>query len=226
MSQPHPIPFTVIPTLSTLREGFPGIRGLLFDMDGTLFDTERFHTRAFMEMGKDHRITPPHPLPMVHEMLVGKADHLIYEVIKEWPGFPRHWSAQNFVETKTNKLLDLISSVSPDAYFPAELRSLLHEARQDGIYLAVVTSSEKVITEKLLDIAGITSLFQLVLTRDDCPHHKPDPWPYRKALEVAGLHPHEAIIFEDSQVGITAARASGAHVVKVEWHPEFDINKV
>ena len=195
-------------------------------MDGTLFDTERFHTQAFLKIGKDHQVIPPGSLASVHQLLVGKADHLVFEVVKSWQGFPQHWSAQDFVDIKTRNLLELLKEIPSRDFFHHELENLLKEAKADRHFLALVTSSEKIITSQLLALTGLDKIFDLVLTRDDCEKHKPDPWPYLKALKVSGFSPAETIIFEDSQVGIAAAIAAGTNVVQVGWHPEFDINKV
>lgn len=195
-------------------------------MDGTLFDTERFHTQAFLKIGQDFKITPPGSLTEVHQLLVGKADHLVFEVVRNWRGFPKEWSARDFVNIKTSNLLALLKGIPAEQFFPDQLRSLLSEAKLEGFFLALVTSSEKVITQEMLKISGLDQTFNLVLTRDDCPEHKPHPWPYLKALEISGIAATQTVIFEDSQVGLSAALASGAQVVKVEWHPEFEISKV
>jgi HAD superfamily hydrolase (TIGR01509 family) len=84
--------------------------------------------------------------------------------------------------------------------------------------MALVTSSEKVVTDELLKISGLDHFFHLILTRDDCPKHKPDPWPYLKAVELSKLQQHQIIIFEDSTVGLEAAISSAHHVIKVEWY--------
>jgi HAD superfamily hydrolase (TIGR01509 family) len=215
-----------VPRLEDLRKRFPSLKALIFDMDGTLFDTESFHTRAFLRIGEEFQIRPPLPLKEIHSLLVGKADHLVYEVVKSWVGFPSEWTADEFVRIKSNHLLESLKSVSPDHYFPQELAALLNDARSDGINLALVTSSEKIITQELLKLAKISEVFDLILTRDDCPHHKPHPWPYLSALKSLGLESLEAVIFEDSAVGLEAACAAGANVIKVDWHPNFDINKV
>lgn len=217
---------TKIPRLLDLQENFPRLRALLFDMDGTLFDTESFHTRAFLRIGKEYDIRPPLPLKEIHSLLVGKADHLVYEVVKTWENFPSDWSADVFVQKKTNHLLDSLKSLSPEHYFSRDLALLLQEARKSRLKLALVTSSERIITQELLNHTNLLSSFDLILTRDDCPHHKPHPWPYLKALSELAVSAEESVIFEDSGVGLEAAKASGAHVVKVEWHPSFDINKV
>lgn len=226
MNSRSAIPFKQIPTLGALKKQFPGLKALFFDMDGTLFDTERFHTKAFIKLGTDHKIVPPHSMEKIHQMLVGKADHLVFEVVKHWTNFPAHWSAQDFVNNKTQNLLTLLQEVPAEDFFPSALRELLLKAQQENMYVALVTSSEKVITHRLLKMAGVENLFQLLVTRDDSPKHKPDPWPYLHALKHSQTAADETLIFEDSEVGLSAAKASGCHVVKVEWHGEFDINKV
>jgi HAD superfamily hydrolase (TIGR01509 family) len=85
-------------------------------------------------------------------------------------------------------------------------------------HIALITSSERKITEELLRLVGLNDFFNFVLTRDDSLKLKPDPWPYLKALELSGLSQDEVIIFEDSDVGLEAALQSGCHVAKVEWY--------
>ena len=207
-----------IPHLSDLTAGFPGIRGLFFDMDGTLFNTEPHHAKAFIEIGIEYQIRPPFSEDVIHELLVGKADHLVYEIVKSWQGFPAHWSVDEFVKSKNNYLLKILENSEPESFFPNSLLTLLEDAKRADFFLALVTSSEKVITERLLEIAKIQNIFDIKLTRDDCPKHKPDPWPYLEAKKLSGLDSHQILIFEDSHVGLAAATASGSHVIKVEWH--------
>jgi HAD superfamily hydrolase (TIGR01509 family) len=218
MTNSHPLSFKEIPTLTDILAGFPGVSALFFDMDGTLFNTEPHHAKAFIQMGKDHQIRPPFSIEVVHELLVGKADHLVYEIVKSLEGFPGNWNSYEFVNQKNRYLLNILKSSHPEAFFPEKMQKLLLEAKKEKIYLALVTSSEKVITNRLLELAGLQNFFDLELTRDDCPHHKPDPWPYFRAKEISGRESHEILIFEDSHVGLTAASASGSHVIKAEWH--------
>lgn len=226
MNSREAIPFQQIPSLDALKMQFPGLKALFFDMDGTLFDTERFHTKAFIKLGTDHKIVPPHSMDKIHQMLVGKADHLVFEVVRHWPNFPSHWSAQDFVDIKTQNLLNLLQEVPAEAFFPPALRVLLEHAKKENLYVALVTSSEKIITHRLLKMAKVEDLFELLVTRDDSPQHKPDPWPYLHALKHSNTSPYQTIIFEDSEVGLTAAKASGCHVIKVEWHGDFSIEQM
>ena len=210
-------PFKTIPDLPLLLAGFPGIRGIFFDMDGTLFNTEAYHTEALIKIGLEQKIRPPYAPEKVHELMMGKADYLVYEIVKSWEGFPTHWGAEEFNNEKNKNLLQILSKTNAAEYFPLDTLSLLKEIKDQKIFVGLVTSSEKVITQKLLSFAGIENFFDLVLTRDDCPEHKPKPWPYLKAIELSQFLPQETLIFEDSNVGLASATASGAHVIKVEW---------
>jgi beta-phosphoglucomutase len=214
----HPMSFKQVPKLPVLMQEFPGLKTMLFDMDGTLFDTERYHAEALMKLGEDHQIKPPVSPDEIHALMIGKADYLLFELIKGWPGFPPHWSVEDFVDDKNRRLLDILRRTHRDAFMNPDIFELLRESRESGFFMGLVTSSEKLVTKELLKISGLDNFFDLELTRDDCPIHKPDPWPYLEALKVSKSEPVEALIFEDSQVGLTAAVASGSHVIKVEWY--------
>jgi HAD superfamily hydrolase (TIGR01509 family) len=213
-----PIPFKKVPTLSELKAGFPSLKALFFDMDGTLFNTESIHAEAMFLIAKKYKIRPPFSPEAVHELMMGKADHLVFEIIKDWEGVPREWTAEDFIAQKNANVIELLRNVEQSTYFAKEVSELLNEARKAGLFIALVTSSEKVVTEELLKIAKLDTFFDYVLTRDDTPHVKPDPWPYLKARSVSGFEIFETLIFEDSNVGLEAATTSGAHVIKVEWY--------
>lgn len=213
-----PIPMKTVPTLNTLKSGFPSLKALFFDMDGTLFNTETYHAEAMFVMGHKYNIRPPHSPETVHDLMMGKADHLVFEIIKNWEGVPKHWTAQDFIDEKNINVIEILKKTNPEDYFLKEMLALLNEAKKEQMFLALITSSEKVVTEALLKIAGVRDYFDYILTRDDSPKVKPDPWPYNKALEVSGFEKSEVIIFEDSVVGLEAATSSGSHVIKVEWY--------
>lgn len=218
MTQTHPIPMKVVPHLNHLKGGFPGVDTLLFDMDGTLFDTEIYHTQALQKIGQDQKILPPLGPAELHQLLMGKADHLVYDIVKDWQGFPEHWDVHTFVNEKNRHLLSILKSVHGDAFFSPSIRKLLETAKAEGFKLGLVTSSEKLITQELLRLVKLEQFFHFVLTRDDSDQVKPDPWPYLKAMEILKSSHETTLIFEDSNVGIMAAQRSLAHVIKAEWY--------
>jgi HAD superfamily hydrolase (TIGR01509 family) len=209
---------SVVPELTGLKNQFPGLKTILFDMDGTLFNTEKYHTQALQHIGFEQRITPPVDEKELHRMMMGKADHLLYDIIKEWVGFPSSWNVETFVAEKNRKLLDILKSINADAYFSLHLREFLRESSAEGIQLGLVTSSEKVVTLELLKMAKSEHFFSFILTRDDSLKVKPDPWPYLKAMEHFQSTPESTLIFEDSVVGLEAAKGTGAYMVKAEWY--------
>ena len=213
-----PIPFKKVPTLHELKSGFPSVNALFFDMDGTLFNTESIHADAMLMIAAKYQIRPPYSAETVHALMMGKADYLVFEIIKDWEGVPRHWTAKDFIDEKNINVIELLKKTQIESYFSSDVQKLLTEARAHGLYMALVTSSEKLVTEELLKITGLSTFFNLILTRDDCLSHKPDPWPYLKAQELSNRAHHEVLIFEDSHVGLEAATSSGSHVIKVEWY--------
>ncbi len=123
-----------------------------------------------------------------------------------------------FVNEKNRHLLDILKSVHGDTFFSPAIRLLLDSAKAEGFKLGLVTSSEKLITQELLRLVELENFFHFVLTRDDSEEVKPEPWPYLKAMEILKSSHENTLIFEDSNVGITAAQRSLAHVIKAEWY--------
>lgn len=213
-----PIPFRTVPSLEVLKSAYPSVKAFFFDMDGTLFDTESIHADALLKMAAKYHIRPPFGPETVYELIVGKADHLVFDIIKYWEGVPAEWTARDFIDEKNEYVLHLLKAGELNDYFSKAVQNLLQEAKAQDLTLHLVTSSERVVTEKLLKITGLENFFDLVLTRDDCPRHKPDPCPYLMAIKEAGLSPQEILIFEDSHVGLEAASLTSAHVIKAQWY--------
>jgi len=207
-----------VPALNELQKEYPTIKTVLFDMDGTLFNTEKYHAEALFKMAKELKLSPPHSPGEVYEMMVGKADHLIFDIIRDWTGFPSDWTAEQFIKIKNQKILEMLQSLSAEAYFHRDLGTLLNQIKNANIQLGLVTSSERIITQELLKLAQIEEYFHFVLTRDDSLKVKPDPWPYIHTMTYFNSSPSETIIFEDSKVGLEAAIASGAYSIKAEWY--------
>lgn len=207
-----------VPDLALLKAGFPGLKTLLFDMDGTLFDTEKYHTLALQSIGHEQNIIPPLGPKELHELMMGKADHLLFDIIKDWNGFPGHWDVHAFVKEKNRHLLQILSQVDGKNYLSPMIEFLLTEAKSEGIQIGLVTSSEKIITNELLKLSRLDKTFDYILTRDDTLHVKPNPWPYLKAMDSLGAAREFTLIFEDSQVGLEAARGSGAHFIEARWY--------
>lgn len=186
-------------------------------MDGTLFNSEIFHTKALVEIGHKFKVIPPFGPEEVHMMLMGKADHLIYDIVKEWEGFPQSLTLEEFIKLKNDSLEVQLSNSKADEFFPRELFNLLEEIKNSEFRIALVTSSERVVVESMLSITKIDHIFEHTLTRDETKYVKPNPWPYQNMLKTLGINAEEALVFEDSNVGMSSALAAHCLVAKVEW---------
>lgn len=177
---------------------------LLFDLDGTLVDTEvvalTSGATAFAEFG--HPVTTA----FLHG-LIGKdqgtarqiiaADHPTLDLI----ALDRRW--QSLFRQATSRSLPL----KPGA------EALLQLVRH--LPLALVTSSGRAEAHRKLGVAGLALLFQEVVTVDDVTRAKPAPDPYLLAAERLGLAPSRCLVFEDSEIGAEAAHRAGCIVVQV-----------
>ncbi len=203
------------PTLNDLKNLGP-IQLICFDMDGTLFNTEFIHAQALLDIGKALKIKLDLPIEEIEKRFHGKADIQVYKELEKMGQKPSI-SEEEFIALKNQLMMPLIEKTPTKQYFSDGLLVFLNECQKNQIKLAVVTSSERSIMEKLLDCSQISNLFHFTMTRNEALKIKPDPWPYVETMKHFNLQPSQTLIFEDSNVGIESARASGAHYCLVKW---------
>ncbi len=176
---------------------------LLFDLDGTLIDTESIA----LETGLAAFAAHGHPVSRSFlEGLVGKDEPTSESLIRAaYPGIDltainaAHRTA--FVERVERGL-----PLKPGA---AELLAAAN------LPCAIVTSSRRAGAHRKLAIAGIAQAFAHVVTLDDVQAPKPAPAPYLLAATLFGFAPGRCLVFEDSETGAEAAHRAGCVVVQV-----------
>lgn len=185
------------------------IRGLLFDFDGLLVDTETPSRLAYEDLYREHG----HELPLdkwatlvgtigaefdpdAHlEQLVGRP--LDREQLTTWR------------RAREDELVDLED-------FRPGIEDYLAEAHRRGLSTAIVSSSTREwIARHLARLDRANGWDAIVAADGDVERAKPQPTLYLEALDALGLQPSEAIAFEDSLNGIRAAQAAGVIVVAV-----------
>jgi len=194
----------------------PHLRALIFDVDGTLADTEEFHRQAFNEafcdFGLDWEWTP----------------ELYTELLAISGGRERiaHYAARTGLHHDRSTLLEFVADVhraKADHYrrmlraghvtLRTGVRRLLTEAREQKIHLAIATSSAYVNVKTLLELnlgGDWQTWFSVVATSDVVEEKKPSPAVYRYVLDKLGLPPNACIAFEDTVNGLKAA--TSAHI--------------
>src|SRR5918999_3597545 len=93
--------------------------------------------------------------------------------------------------------------------------ALLCEVRREGYPTALATQSHREQARRVLDILGLADEFDVVVTRDDVEHGKPDPEMHLLAARELGVEPGECLAIEDSPAGVRAALAAGMEIVAV-----------
>lgn len=176
---------------------------ILFDLDGTLIDTESIALTTGMAAFAAHGHAVDHAF--MHS-LVGKDEPTAARIIRTaLPGIDLtavnlHW--RKGFDDGVNAGLDL----KPGA------RDLLPALASP---LAIVTSTGRTGAHRKLGIAGIAQAFTHVVTLDDVRAPKPDPEPYLLAATLFGVAPSRCLVFEDSETGAEAAHRAGCTVVQV-----------
>jgi HAD superfamily hydrolase (TIGR01509 family) len=185
------------------------IRGLLFDFDGLLIDTETPSRLAYEELYRDHG----HELPLDRwATLVGTIGaefdpdaHLEQLVGRQ---LDRERMAQR-LRAREHELCDL-EDLRPG------IEDYLAEAQHRGLKTAIVSSSTRMwIARHLERLDRVKDWDAIVAADGNVERAKPQPDLYLEALAALDLEPQEAIAFEDSLNGIRAAKAAGVFVVAV-----------
>jgi HAD superfamily hydrolase (TIGR01549 family) len=205
------------------------IRAMIFDLDGTLVQTERLkalsYARAAVELC-------PYTLSEAEAV----------EAFKDVVGLSRREVAQALVERfdlgeKARSHMAEFGVSAPWQAFvqvrlchyekmladPQVLRSnqwphnvaLLNEARRSGCKTALATMSRCEQARRVLEVLDLADAFDFVATRDDVEHGKPDPEIYQLVARELGVPPTECLVIEDSPSGVKAALAAGMWCIAV-----------
>jgi beta-phosphoglucomutase len=181
---------------------------LIFDMDGVLVDSNPFHLRKWVKLLNEHGI--PFDSQELPQQVVGyRNDSLL-----------RHFFGPDLTAPERQALTEELEEKFRTAFKPhAEplpgLRELITQASQNGVAMAVASSAMRKNVEFVVDAVGLRPYFRCLLNGDEVTHAKPDPEIYIKAAEKLGFAPERCVGFEDSFVGIEAAKNAGLRCVAI-----------
>ena len=181
--------------------------GYIFDLDGTLVDTMPLHYRAWDTAMRRAGLTAP----------------LDEELFYSLGGVP------------TRRVAELIAAhygltIDPHAVFHHK-ESLFREVQQDAKLIepvveiarrmalthpvAIASGGPREIVHRSLELAGLWSLFKVIITPEDVAHGKPAPDMFLLAAQRMGVPPAQCLVFEDAEPGMQAAEAAGMKWVRV-----------
>jgi HAD superfamily hydrolase (TIGR01509 family) len=197
------------------------LAAVLFDMDGTLVDSEKIWQRALEELAE--RLGGD-LAPAVRSSMVGtttpEAIAMLFTAIGPGPvaasGFDLP-AAATWLEDRVAVLFSEGLTWRPGA------RELLGAVRAAGVPTALVTATAKDLVDIMLGTIGRDN-FEAIVTDDDVVDGKPHPEPYASAAAAIGVSPANCVAIEDSPTGIASALAAGCVVVAVP--AEVDLSHI
>ena len=191
-----------------------GVRAVVFDMDGTLLNSEILHSRALKQFSS----RGDNSAEKLIGQLTGACEFESYKTLLEHKMIPE-LTYDEFIDFKNTKFSEYLNDkVILKEMIHESLLELIKELKKENYLVALVTASEKSTTKLFFDKLGLNDYFDLILSRGDSEKSKPDPLPYLNCFEKLSVNANESIVFEDSKTGIKAASSAGANVIKANWY--------
>lgn len=183
------------------------VKGVIFDMDGTMFDTERLSTKGWIYAGKKLGVDIPIALT---DSFRGRNPQTIRRIFAEYFG-----DKLDFDEARAVKH-EYFDEVTKDSVpFEKGLMELLEYLKENDIPAAVATSTEKKRASRLLHVSGVENMITACIFGDMIEKGKPEPDIFLKAAELIGQDPKECLVLEDSAPGLLAGKAAGGYTIYV-----------
>lgn len=180
-------------------------KGVIFDIDGTLVDSNDAHARAWVKAFADEHITVP--FDQVRPLIGMGSDQMVprlTDVQKDSPTFKRlgeawkqHFQAEEMPHLKAQP----------------GVRALIERLQERGLRLIVGTSADEALVADLLRVAGVDDLLTEYTTASDVESSKPEPDILQAAVTKLGLAPAEVLMVGDTPFDIESARKAGVATV-------------
>lgn len=182
----------------------------IFDLDGVIVDTARYHFMAWKRLTDQLGI---HFTEEDNERLKGVSRMASLEIILEIGKIKTDNTTKLEYATRKNKwYTDFISKMTPDEILPGSL-NFIKELRKANIRVAIGSASKN--TPLILKRVGILELFDAVADGNIVSKAKPDPDVFIKAAEMVNVKPGKCVVFEDAVAGVQAALNAGMMCIGV-----------
>ena len=190
----------------------PKYKAFIFDMDGTLVNSEPVGPNTFVQVAKKYGVEP------------NKDEYITF--VQSWKRIGDYTDEKTVLSDFAERHnLDIEPIRFVEEFFDTYLTNLtkapaltgvdsfLHQAKQKGYKMVIVSASKTGQIGTVLKNHNWRDVFDFIIGEEDITKHKPDPEGYLKAIERIGVPASECIIFEDAKNGAIAAQAAGAFVI-------------
>ncbi|MFN8240892.1 MAG: HAD-IA family hydrolase [Bacteroidales bacterium] len=190
----------------------PGVKGLIFDLDGTLVDSMPLHYEGWKKACDRFGAKIDPAFLRFH---TGSPGWAIATAIIESSGLTGVVTPEQIMKVKLEefyKVQHLIKAVDPVADIVRKYHGVLP--------MAVGTGGHREAVERSLEVSGMRDYFEIVVTANDVEKHKPHPDTFLKCAELMKIEPAYIEVFEDGDLGIEAAKRAGMQFTDVRpWYP-------
>jgi beta-phosphoglucomutase len=186
------------------------IKACLFDMDGVIVDTARFHFKAW------HRLADSLGIQFTeadneHLKGVSRVDSL--EKILSWGNlFLNNTKKIELMELKNKWYLDYVQEVNPSDMLPG-VHNFLKELKNSDIKIGLGSSSKNSVL--ILEKLGIYDMFDVIVDGNKIHMSKPHPEVFERGSQELQIPPHQIVVFEDAISGVEAAINGGFHCIGI-----------
>ena len=195
---------------------FNNIKGVFFDLDGTLFNTAPELSFATNQMLKDLNLQELGS--DIIKSFIGKgADNLVRKSIS----YSSKGNSESLFK-EARKLFDIYYILNASQSLPYEgVEEVLQKLKNKKLSLACVTNKPKIFTHAILKESGLISYLDLVVSGDTVSRKKPDPMPLHYSCAKLELDPKQAIMVGDSCTDIEAGLSAGTYVITVPYGYQY-----
>lgn len=178
---------------------------LLFDLDGTLTNSDPLHFAAFAATALDYGVNMDEEMFIKH--VSGQLNENICRTLFSHVDSALHQKIADDKEALFRRMI--VGKLKPIA----GLLAFLDWAKARGCGFAIVSNAPRANITDMLKALGVTELFDTIVCASELPRGKPDPLPYLTGLERLGVAANRAMAFEDAAPGLTAAHRAGVATV-------------
>jgi membrane protein len=180
------------------------ITTLLFDIDGTLVDSNDFHVEAWLEVFRQagHQFTPQ----IIHDQIGKGGDNLLPTLLPDLSQEEQEKIAEQHGPLYRERYMDRVRP------FPGA-RDLLARGKQEGFTVALATSANPEELEYYVELLDARELIDLTTSKGDVEATKPAPDIFAAAVDKAGMRPQEALVIGDTPYDVLAANRASVQAI-------------
>lgn len=191
------------------------MKGCIFDLDGVITDTAKYHYQAWKYLGTQIGISIDET---INERLKGLSRMDSLELILTF-GDKRTWytadEKHDLAQKKNDYYLTLLEELTPDDLLEG-VAVFLQQLKEQNIPCAIASASKN--APYILKKLKIIELFDAIVDPNQLTKGKPDPEIFIRAAEAINISPKEAVGFEDSQAGIDGMKQCGMYTIGIDTH--------